>query len=155
MITSTRVQPDLVTLHRRTLRAVALVVVPDASSAAEDDWLEFERIVYSAIAARPQKLRSQLALFLRVIDFLPCLRYGSRFAGLPEAKRVAFLEALERAPLTLLRRGFWGLRTLVFMGWYARPAAAEAIGYRATPAGWDARRSNERGNGAKSSPPDD
>ena len=39
-----------------------------------------------------------------------------------------------------VRRGFWGLRTLVFMGYYARPEAAAAIGYRADVRGWEARR---------------
>ncbi len=39
-----------------------------------------------------------------------------------------------------LRRGFWGLRTLALMGYYARPAAAASVGYHADPRGWEARR---------------
>ena len=38
-----------------------------------------------------------------------------------------------------LRRGVWGVRTLAFMGYYARPEAAREIGYRAAAAGWAAR----------------
>jgi hypothetical protein len=47
---------------------------------------------------------------------------------------------LETARLVLVRRGFWGLRTLILMGYYGRPAAAAAIGYRADPQGWEMRR---------------
>src|SRR2546422_3095313 len=47
--------------------------------------------------------------------------------------------SIERAPLLLMRRGLWGLRTLAFMGYYGRPAAAREIGYRADPRGWDVR----------------
>ena len=50
------------------------------------------------------------------------------------------LETLQDAPVLLLRRGIWGLRTLAFMGYYTRPDAQRAIGYRADPRGWEARR---------------
>jgi hypothetical protein len=43
-------------------------------------------------------------------------------------------------PALLLRRGSWGLRTLVLMGYYGRPDAKQEIGYRADPRGWEARR---------------
>jgi hypothetical protein len=37
----------------------------------------------------------------------------------------------------LLRRGLWGIRTLAFMGYYIQESVREAIGYRASPEGWD------------------
>ena len=49
-------------------------------------------------------------------------------------------DRVERSRVLLLRRGFWGLRTLVMLGYYGRPEAARAIGYRASPLGWEARR---------------
>ncbi|HSP35980.1 MAG TPA: hypothetical protein VLU46_16840, partial [Thermoanaerobaculia bacterium] len=61
-------------------------------------------------------------------------------ASLDAAKRTTFLEAVQDAPLLPLRRGFWGLRTLVFMGYYSRDDARTAIGYRADPRGWAVRR---------------
>jgi hypothetical protein len=50
------------------------------------------------------------------------------------------LRGIENSRLLLLRRGIWGLRTLVFMGYYARPEAAAALGYAAAPRGWELRR---------------
>ena len=65
---------------------------------------------------------------------------GRRFSALDVARRTRFLLALQNSPVLLLRRGIWGLRTLVFMGYYGRPEAAALIGYRADARGWEARR---------------
>jgi hypothetical protein len=124
---------------RPAFRAIATTVVPEAAALDEPGWRELEGIVEQALAQRPPRLRRQLLLFIRAIELLPAVR-GRRFSARTPAERARFLAALERAPLLLVRRGFWGLRTLILMGYYARPGAATAIGYRADPRGWDARR---------------
>lgn len=124
---------------RREFRALAAAIVPAATALDDAGWAELEAIVERALAARPAKLRRQLALFVRLLTVAPLLRHGRRFPALDPASQARFLGAMERAPLLLLRRGFWGLRTLVFMGYYGRPAAAATIGYRADARGWDAR----------------
>lgn len=102
--------------------------------------MELERIVEQALASRPPRLQRQLVILIRAIEWLPLLRYGRRFTQLEGERRARVLVALQESPLLLLRRGFWGLRTLALMGYYARPAAAASIGYRADPRGWEARR---------------
>jgi hypothetical protein len=125
---------------RGTFRAVAETVVPEAHALSPHEWEAVEAIVEEALAQRPAKLRRQLRLLVRTIEMVPVLRYARRFTGLDPARRSAVLRALQDAPLLLLRRGFWGLRTLVLMGYYGRPAAAAEIGYRADARGWEARR---------------
>jgi len=66
-------------------------------------------------------------------------RFGRPFTSLEPSRRGSFLGAVQDAPWLLVRRGFWGLRTLVFLGYYGRPAAGAEIGYRAHPRGWEAR----------------
>ena len=122
---------------RGTFRAVARTVVPDTAQLNEAGWGVLEGIVEGALAERPPRMRRQLVLFIRVIDLLPLVRHGRRFGSLPAAARVRLLERLEDSPILLLRRGFWGLRTLVYMGWYAQPGTAERIGYRGHPRGWE------------------
>ncbi|HEY6807301.1 MAG TPA: hypothetical protein VI160_00835, partial [Gemmatimonadales bacterium] len=92
------------------------------------------------LARRPAALRRQFALLLRAIEWLPVLRFGRTFSALDPARRTRVLAGLERAPVLLLRRGLWGLRTLLYMGYYMRPEAGHALGYRADPRGWSARR---------------
>ena len=89
---------------------------------------------------RPENLQRQLRLFLRLIQWLPVLRFGRPFTSLNQATRTRVLAYLQNHPIQKVRVGFWGLRTLVLAGYYARPEAARSIGYAASPLGWGALR---------------
>ena len=123
-----------------TFRAIAATVVPETAALDAGGWAALEGIVEQALAPRPPRMRRQLVLLIRAIEWLPLLRYGRRFSLLDSARRARFLTALQESRLRLLRRGVWGLRTLALMGYYAQPRAAASIGYRADPRGWGARR---------------
>lgn len=125
---------------RHALRPLARAFLPEAAAFTEADWQAMEELVGGTLAGKPPRLLRQLGLFVRIIGLLAMLRYRRRLDALPPDQLCALLESLERSPLLLIRRGVWGLRTLVFMGYYTRPEAAAAIGYRATAAGWEARR---------------
>lgn len=125
---------------RETFRAVAVTVVPEAAALEPAEWARLERTVERALARRPAGLRRQLRVFLRLIGVLPLVRFGRTFASLDGARRTRVLAGLQDSRVFLLRRGFWGVRTLVLMGYYTLPEARAAIGYRASPPGWEARR---------------
>jgi hypothetical protein len=125
---------------RPTVRALAAAVVPEAARLDAAGWTELERTVERALALRPSALRRQLRLLLRMLEWLPFLYYGRRLSTLDPARRDRFVQGIQHTPVLLLRRGFWGLRTLLLMGYYTRAAAAAEIGYRADARGWDARR---------------
>ncbi|MBL0313777.1 MAG: hypothetical protein IPP78_13940 [Holophagaceae bacterium] len=125
---------------RRAFRTIAETVVPEAVRLDEQSWLELEQIIGVALEAKPSGLRRQLLLFIRVLDVLPLFRYGRTFQSLDPRRRELFLLGIQDAPLLLLRRGFWGLRTLIFMGYYGREQGRAETGYRADPRGWEAPR---------------
>jgi len=125
---------------RDIFRAIAVTIVPEAQALDDGGWSEVEAAIEKGLETRPESMRRQLRLFVRAIDTLAFGRYGKKFHSLDPAKRTAFLLALENSRLLLIRRGFWGLRTLVFMGYYGRDDAQRAIGYRADPRGWELRR---------------
>ena len=122
------------------LRPLAEVLVPEMTDASEAEWKDTEARLTRALLARPAALRRQVALFVRLLDVFALARHGRTIRSLSFSARTALLARLERSPLLLIRRGVWGLRTLVMLGWYGRPAVQQAIGYRAQPAGWGARR---------------
>jgi hypothetical protein len=121
-------------------RAIMAAVVPEAVALTDDEWRAAAAIIARAIAARPAGIRRQLALFVRALDLVSLVRHGRVLRAVSTAERTRLLDSLARSRLLALRRGVWGVRTLAFMGFYARPEAARAIGYRASPAGWSARR---------------
>lgn len=115
---------------RESFHAIATTIVPEASALDEGGWAEVERIIEEGLARRPAGVRRQLRVLVRALDWMPLLRYGRRFRALDGERRTRFLLAVQDASLLLVRRGFWGLRTLVFMGYYGRAGAAAEIGYR-------------------------
>ncbi|MDX1675542.1 MAG: hypothetical protein R3314_12165 [Longimicrobiales bacterium] len=121
---------------RDRFRALAYAIVPETAGLDPDEWADLEAIVENALSKRPPGMRRQLVLFIRLLDFLPRFRWLRPFRKLDADRRARFLRSVQSSPIFLFRRGFWGLRTLVYMGYYARPAAYRAIGYDAHLRGW-------------------
>ena len=125
---------------RAVFRAVVVTVVPDAKQLDEPNWLALEELVEDALQIRPPALRGQVQLFLRTIQWLPVVRYGRTFSALGDEQRGRVLRYFQDHALKRIRCGFWGLRTLAFLGYYGRPEAAHTIGYAVDPRGWEAAR---------------
>jgi hypothetical protein len=123
---------------RAVFRAVVVTVVPEAKQLEESGWIALEALVEDALEFRPRALRGQLQIFLRAIEWLPVVRYGRTFTALGDEQRSRVLRYLQDHPVERIRCGFWGLRTLAFLGYYGRPEGAHAIGYRPDPRGWEA-----------------
>ena len=125
---------------RDALRPLAVSFVPEIAGATAAQWSELECRIVQALASRPPAMRRQLGLFVRLLQAASRVRYRTGLAALDPGRRTALLEAFAGSPLLLVRRGIWGLRTLVMLGWYTQPSVVSALGYRASPAGWEARR---------------
>jgi hypothetical protein len=135
-----RVSADLLGPVRSPFHALAVTLVPEIVESSPAEWDAFGRIVTNAIRSRPPRIQRQILLFIRLLDIVALVRYGRRLEALDPTRRTALVEAISKAPVLMLRRGAWGLRTLVMMGYYARPETQRAIGYRADARGWEARR---------------
>jgi hypothetical protein len=122
-----------------SFRAISVAVVPEAADLTDTEWREFNGAIERALSRRPAAMQRQLGLFLRILNLISFTRYGRSLASLSLPKRTAFLHSIENSKLLLFRRGFWGVRTLVFMGYYARPSMSAALGYAAGPRGWETR----------------
>ena len=115
--------------HVALLRAIGDRVapgLPGLDEAARDRVLA---IIGHAIDARPPALRRQLAVFLDLIGWASLLRFGRPFERLDAARQDRVLRWFHDAPLVPLRHGFWGVRTLIFMGYYGRPEIGDEIHY--------------------------
>jgi hypothetical protein len=131
--------PSTLAPVRPLFRAVVRASVPAAGAFDESGWGRAEAIVDEAFALRPPAVRRQVVLFLRVLSLFGRLRSGRALSALPAERVRAVMASLERAPLLLLRRGVWGVRTLAFMGCYGQREVRAELGYRAGASGWQAR----------------
>jgi hypothetical protein len=125
---------------RAIFRAAVSTVVPEANQLNEQGWRELETLVEGTLRNRPPAMLRQFRLFLRTIQWLSIFRYGRGFASLSADRRTRVLSYLQDHRIELIRCGFWGLRTLAFLGFYGRAEAAQAIGYAADPRGWEVLR---------------
>ncbi|MEX2281028.1 MAG: hypothetical protein WEE89_00915 [Gemmatimonadota bacterium] len=126
--------------NEKVFRSIAATVVPEAGTLGVDDWAEFYSLVEHALSMRPPAIVKQLSAFVTLINLLALARHARSFVYLTSGQRYTLLHSLETSRLGTLRKGMWGLRTLMLMGFYARPAGRAAIGYRADARGWAALR---------------
>lgn len=82
---------------RPAFRAIPRSVVPESAELDEAGWAEVERIVEHALALRPPAIRRQLGTLIRLLDWLPVLRYGRRLTALDDIRRARFLGAVQDA----------------------------------------------------------
>ncbi len=113
-------------------------IVPEAAALDTRGWQDLELLVRNMLSQRPAGLVRQIRMLLHLIEWLPVPRHGRRFSSLDAAQRAQVLASLQDNPVTLIRVGFWGLRTLALLGYYGRPEAARSIGYAADARGWEA-----------------
>jgi len=116
--------------------------VPEAVNLSPAEWRDGEALAEGLLAERPAAVRRQVRMLVRALNLLAILRGGQRLARLNPTARSRLLESLQDSPFLVLRRGIWGLRTLAFLVYYGRPEGRAAVGYRASPKGWEAHRSN-------------
>lgn len=108
---------------------IARTVTPEVASLDADGRARMIAIVDEALMDRDLSTRKQLGTFLNVIRIAPFLRYGRTFTALDPRRRTAALHWFEDCPVSLIRKGFWGLKALVFMGYYGQPEHWSEIGY--------------------------
>jgi hypothetical protein len=121
-------------------RAVVSTIVPEAAALDEQGWHGVLQVIEALLRDRPESIKRQLRIFLGAIQWLPVVRYGRPFTRLNPANRTRVLAHLQDGRIQKIRVGFWGLRTIVLAGYYGRPQAVQAIGYTASPRGWEALR---------------
>lgn len=125
--------------RRSFFLAIAHRIVPESARLGPDGERRFFDIIGGMLATRPPAMLRQLALFLFVLRWLPLFLFFGRLDKLAPERRDRALRMFERFPVALVRKGFWGVKTLVFMGYYAQVENWERIGYRPSKTEGNAR----------------
>lgn len=115
--------------EQRFLEAAAAIIIPAYRDLDSSGRARFFKIIEAALADRPLAMRRQFKIFLRLLTWLPVVRFGRPFHRLQTPLQERFFRSMQEAPMTALRQGFWGLKTIVFMGYYCQQEVAKGIGY--------------------------
>jgi hypothetical protein len=111
------------------LQVLAARIVPETAELDGAGQSRFFGIIDKALLDRPPSVRRQFATFLRLLRWAPFVRYGSPLEKLQVGRQDAVLRWFEDCPVSILRKGFWGLKAMVFMGYYGQPETNELVGY--------------------------
>lgn len=134
----TAAPPRLLSERQRAfLTALAHALVPETRVLSAERQAKFFAIIDTMLATRPKGTVRLLKIFLVVLRWFPLLRFGGRLDRLEGERQKEALCWFEASPWATVRTGFWGVKTLVFMGYYAQPDVAAGIGYTPSRAGND------------------
>jgi hypothetical protein len=111
------------------LKVLAARIVPEIAQLDSAGLGRFFGIIDHALLARPAAVRRQFASFLGLLRWAPVLRHGAPLEKLRADRQDAVLRWFEDCPVSLFRAGFWGLKAMVFMGYYGQPETNEVVGY--------------------------
>jgi hypothetical protein len=120
------------------IRPVLVTMIPAAAALDEAGVDRLLARVDERLATEDPALGRQLRLFVKALWWLPVFGSLRTLGGLAPQRREAFLLRLQDGPVAKLRVGLWGLRTLLYLGYYGDPAVQAELGYRPDPRGWEA-----------------
>ena len=116
--------------EREFLRSVAARLAPGSAELDAAGRERFFALVEKTLGEKPEGVRALFSTFLRALRWLPALRYGAPLDRLSGERQDAALRWFQDAPLLPLRQGFWGLKALVFLGYYGQTELRELFAYR-------------------------
>jgi hypothetical protein len=114
--------------------AARRVAAPDREqddSIPSADDLDVAAFVDGWMARMPERVRRDLGRFLAYVEHVAPIGAGfvARFTRLAPGDQDRVLASMQSSPSDLIRAGFDGLRSLVFLGYYRDPRTWKAIGY--------------------------
>lgn len=108
---------------------IAKRIVPQVAELKSDKQLKVVGAVDDALSQREPALRMQFLGFLGVIKTAAFARYLRPLDKMSGEKQDTILNWFQDSAIHKLRVGFWGLRTLIYMGYYGDPARASKFNY--------------------------
>jgi hypothetical protein len=123
------VQPVLRAGQQRFLLCLAARIVPESAGAPAQVTEPLLAAIDSELHPRPRLQQLEFKLLLLAIRWMTVPFTLRWFERLPAERQDRWLRFLENAPLTLLRVGIWGLKTLVFFGYYTQDGVQQRILY--------------------------
>ena len=118
-------------------------LVPRSLSFTETEKQRSQHLVNQVLQAQNKGSKKKLALFILLIDIAALLRHTTLFKQLNTSQQSSLLNIFFDSPMTIFRKGFWGLNTLARLGVYGQKELHDEIGYQLRPINTSALSNNE------------
>ena len=112
-------------------QAARRIAAADAPGAPTADDVDVTGFVDAWVSRMPERVRRDLGRFLAYLEHVAPLAAGhsSRFTRLTPREQDGVLSSVEASSHDLLRAGFEGLKSLVFIGYYRDARTWSVVGY--------------------------
>ena len=123
-------------LSKQTLirfEALQQALIPRSSSFTLSQRHDARALVNSLMAQQPSDAKRKLKVFLLIIDAYSLLRFGRSFRQLTGDSQQKVLRSFFDSPISLIRKGFWGLNTIVRLSVYGQESLHKDLGYTLKP----------------------
>jgi hypothetical protein len=104
-------------------------IVPESAGAPAQVTEPLLAAIDEELRPRPRLQQLEFKVLLFAIRWMTVPVTLRLFDRLPGARQDRWLHFLENAPLTVVRVGIWGLKTLVFLGYYTQDGVRQRIRY--------------------------
>lgn len=111
------------------LLSIASRIVPEIETLDEKGVDEFLEIIDRTLLTRPPYMLRQFSIFLTILRWSSVFRHFKPLDKLNPDDQTRQLHRFQNSSIGLIRLGLWGLKTLVFMGYYGQPEVAGRIHY--------------------------
>ena len=121
--------------EKRLVQFIALqnALVPRSKRFTDQERQCSEDLVNSLLSQQSKASQKKLSVFFNVIDLFSFIFHGQPFRLLQADKQKHILNSFFNSPISLLRKGFWGLNTLARLGVYGQKELHDEIGYNIRP----------------------
>ncbi len=111
------------------LLVLAKRIVPDIATLPEEEQMGVIGRIDDALASREPALRLQFLAFLKILKLSSLPRHFKTFDRIKPEQQDVMIKKFEDHAISKLRSGIWGVRTLIFMGYYGNPDRASQFHY--------------------------
>ncbi|GEP56633.1 hypothetical protein [Reyranella soli] len=113
-------RPVLKAWQRRILVRLATCIVPETATASAQSIDAMVDAVDGQLQPRPRLQQIAFKLLLLGLGWMTLL---------PAGWQASLLHLLEAFPIRLVRVGIWGLKTLIYLGYYGQESVQQRINY--------------------------
>lgn len=105
------------------------IIIPRVDSYSKEQQKHSIELVKALISAKNSTIQKKFRFFLKLIQVFSYFVGFQKFEKLSYKKKIIVLNCFYHSPISLLRKGFWGLNTMCKLGAYGQSSIYNDIHY--------------------------
>jgi len=109
--------------------AIQNCLVPRSKAFTHQERSRSKKLINQVLQNQDETSKKKLSLFILLIDIASLVFHAKLFRQISQTKQTSLLTKFFDSPVSIFRKGFWGLNTLARLGVYGQKELHDEIGY--------------------------